>query len=312
MVGRIGARDDGSSEQRCVAVALTAGTLAVCSDAGAVYALHPGKRRFVCLDAGDGTAAVAAVFVGGGRRRLAVGSKRGDIHVFDAAAPSAARVARLPGHRGGVASLSASGSGGRGAPLLVSTGTGRPLLWDCSALRQVAPLHGDVSPGSVTCAALCPGGDLIAMATLRHVSLWGVPSLPEPLACALIPACRGGHHLCAPSCLCFAHDAHWLAVGMGSLPILLLYETAPLKLQHAVCLPKERSAVVQVDAFPDGRHMAGARHMPHASVHACCAPHSQPATRLPALLSTCHALRQQCIPCIPAATCSRLSMYHAA
>jgi WD40 repeat protein len=123
-----------ATPQRCTACALTpnADALGIVTDSGAVYALHLNKQRYVLLDTLP-SAGTAAVFMARLSRRLFVGCSSGDIHCFDISS-SSARLAKLPGHRAAVASLSSKSD----TEQLLSASADAVLLWDMQVRPAVA------------------------------------------------------------------------------------------------------------------------------------------------------------------------------
>jgi WD40 repeat protein len=115
-----------AAQQRCTACAFApdADALGLVTDSGAVYALHLNKQRYTLLDTLP-SAGTAAAFMARLSRRLFVGCSSGDIHCFDISS-SSARLAKLPGHRAAVASLSTKSD----TEQLLSASADAVLLWD--------------------------------------------------------------------------------------------------------------------------------------------------------------------------------------
>lgn len=115
-----------AAPQRCTACAFApdADALGLVTDCGAVYALHLNKQRYTLLDTLP-SAGTSAAFMARLSRRLFVGCSSGDIHCFNISS-SNARLAKLPGHRAAVASLSTKSD----TEQLLSASADAVLLWD--------------------------------------------------------------------------------------------------------------------------------------------------------------------------------------
>ncbi|KAF6262582.1 WD40-repeat-containing domain protein [Scenedesmus sp. NREL 46B-D3] len=194
--------------QRCTACALTPDgeTLGLATDSGAVYALHLNKQRYALLDtlASPGT---AAVFMARLSRRLFVGCRSGEIHCFDISS-SSARLAKLPGHRAAVASLSTKSD----TEQLLSASADAVLVWDMQTFRQRRMLSG--APYGSSVAAFSPPGNLTAAAAASgDLVVWSTRELREVAGCRRLVACSSAASLPAASASALMSAGYWSAAA---------------------------------------------------------------------------------------------------
>lgn len=231
--------------QRCTSCALTADSLGLVTDAGAVYTVHLKQQRYRCLDTLDVTGTATAV-MSRSSRRLFVGCSDGEIYCYDYS--SNARLAKLPGHRTAIASLSTKSD----TEQLLSASKDAVMLWDMQTYRQKRML-GDVPYGSSQ-AAFSPAGNFLAIVA-QEVIVWHAKSLHE--ACRLAIPTDQHQQQFAVSSFSISLDEKWLVVGCSAPALLLVYDLQQQCLAHAVLLPGTCYGIRQVQLLPDGASAAG-------------------------------------------------------
>eukprot|EP00775_Hariotina_reticulata_P010320 gene10320-10477_t len=180
-------------------------------------------------------------------RRLFVGCTDGEIHCYDIA--SSSRLAKLPGHRAAVMSLSTKPD----TEQLLSASADAVYLWDMVQYRQRRMLGS--APYGSSQAVFSPAGNLIAAASpAGQVMLWNAKSLHQILDFEL-PHGQQQQRFVA-SCLSISPDEKWLLVGCLCPALLLVYSLQQRKLHHALQLPEDMWTVVQAQFLPDSTSAA--------------------------------------------------------
>lgn len=237
-----------NATQRCTACALTADALGLVTDSGAVYAVQLKQQRYKCLDVLN-AAGTAAAFMTRLSRRLFVGCDDGEIYCYDYSSNS--RLARLPGHRTQISSLSIKSD----TEQLLSASTDAVLLWDMQTFRQRRMLSS--APYGSSQAVFSAAGNILAAAagSAGYITIWHAKSLHE--LCRLAVPLDKQKQPFQASCISISPDELWLLVGCRSPALLLVYSLGQQQLSHALLLPEEMYGITQVHILPDSTSAAG-------------------------------------------------------